>query len=40
MKQETYKGYLITYKCGYYWTLGKPFLTIGKAKKEVDKYEK
>lgn len=37
MKKETYKGHLITYKCGFYFTLGKCFTTIKKAKSEIYK---
>lgn len=37
MKKETYKGYLITYVAGYFWTLGQPFASIIRAKNEIDK---
>lgn len=37
MKQETYKGHLITFKCGYYFALGKCFVTLAIAKKAITK---
>jgi hypothetical protein len=31
-----YKDIQISYKCGYYWTLGKMYTTLSKAKKSID----
>jgi hypothetical protein len=38
MKQETYLGHKITYKCGYYWALGTLCKTIGQAKKLIEQF--
>lgn len=39
MKTETYLGHLITFKCGYYWTLGTPFKTKKAAKKQIEELQ-
>lgn len=36
MRSDFYKGHSITYKCGWYWTLGQCFIYIKKAKKHID----
>jgi hypothetical protein len=34
---EKYRGYTITYKCGFYWTLGTCFKVLKEATNEIDK---
>lgn len=36
MTTINYKGHLITFKCGLYWTLGVSFNSIVKAKNRID----